>query len=215
MNKELIYDLEQEFSFDNYNGSGIDYILLKGTNNKILVSAPHAVMHVRNNNVLPADKYTGTLCKLLNKDLDITVIYKNKNLNDDVNYDVMTNYEKTLIDYINNNQVKCLIDLHKSKKDRPYDILIADDEALNLQFKDYIYLIIKGIVLKNGYSIEHNTIFKARGEGIVSKEISMLTKIPCIELEINSNILNVEDLEQFKKTYNMLKEIVTTLDMIL
>jgi hypothetical protein len=215
MNKELIENLEQEFSVDNYNGVGTDYLLLKGINNNILVSAPHSVSHVRNNNVLPADKYTGTLCKLLNKDLDIPVIYKNKNLNDDVNYDIMTNYEKELIEYIKDKKVKCVIDLHKSKKDRPYDILVADNNSLNLQFKDYIYPIIKGIVLKNGYNIEHNTIFKAEDDGIVSKEISMLTKIPCIELEINSNILNIEDIEQFEKTYNMLKEIVATLDMVL
>ena len=81
---------------------------------KIMISASHSVRHMREWEILPQDLLTWWLSLYLWKRLNLPVIYSTSYKVWDPNFDENKNseYKQVLLEYIKENGIKFLIDLH-------------------------------------------------------------------------------------------------------
>ena len=74
---------EKELFENNYKGEGSEDFKYSEGSIPILISAPHSVKQIRNNEYKAADVYTGALIKTLSKTTKAHVIYKTKTKGDE------------------------------------------------------------------------------------------------------------------------------------
>ena len=191
---------------------------------KIMISAPHSVKHIREWAILPQDLLTWWLALYLWKRLNLPVIYSTSYKVWDPNFDEnkKSEYKQALVEYIKENGIKLLIDLHGCWSFRDFsielgtgwkwnpnllwclDILNTVEKSLNDSLKTYIQ--------HTGKSITKNTIFSASRETTVSAFISKECKIPTIQIEINKELRNIDNPENLSLLINALENVVKNLN---
>ena len=193
---------------------------------KIMISAPHSVKHIREWEILPQDLLTWWLALYLWKRLNLPVIYSTSYKVWDPNFDENKNseYKQRLAEYIKENDIKLLIDLHGCWSFRDFsielgtwwewnpnllgrlDILNAIEKSLNDSLKSYIQ--------HTGKLITKNTIFSAIRETTVSAFISNECKIPTIQIEINKELRDKDNLKNLSLLINSLEKVIEELSKI-
>ena len=99
--QDYILEEEKEFFTNKYMGlSKNDYKYKKGSI-PILISAPHSVKQIRNDELKPADIYTGAIIKTLGKTTNAHIIYKTHTKDDENHTDESTAYRKKIKEIIN------------------------------------------------------------------------------------------------------------------
>ena len=94
--QDYILEEEKEFFTNKYMGlSKNDYKYKKGSI-PILISAPHSVKQIRNDELKPADIYTGAIIKTLGKNTNAHIIYKTHTKGDENHTDESTPYRKKI-----------------------------------------------------------------------------------------------------------------------
>lgn len=190
---------------------------------KIMISAPHSVKHIREWEILPQDLLTWWLALYLWKRLNLSVIYSTSYKVWDPNFDENKNseYKQALVEYIKENDIKFLIDLHGCWSFRDFsielwtwwewnfnllwrlDILNIIEKSLNDSLKSYIQ--------HTGKTITKNTIFSASRETTVSAFISKECKIPTIQIEINKELRDMDNIKNLSLLINALEKVVKNL----
>lgn len=87
-------------------------IVVINGNEKIILSAPHSVLHMRENSIRPRETKTGVIVKFLAKRSNTYCIYKRYNEYNDANWDKEYEYKNKLKEIIDKNNIKALIDIH-------------------------------------------------------------------------------------------------------
>lgn len=184
----------------------VGHIILKG-NNKVMFSAPHAVEQTRDGKIKFAEKETGDIAKELNK-MGFSCIIKTKNVGDDANYDLNSAYKNDLLNFIKQNKIEALIDLHQLSPMREQMICIGagGDEYLNLQGSYNKAKTIQQHFAKFFKNVTINEPFAAKGEGTIARYVSKNCNIPCVQIEINSQLFlqNGVSIEDMAKIFNEL-----------
>lgn len=116
----------------------MEYKFTDGTNKGVLLSAPHAVNVTSERGLHMCDLYTWELAYSLGIALNIHTIIMQKDIGYDANYTLDCNYRAELKKYIQSNNTYLILDFHKSKSDRPYDISIGTNYGENLNKREYI-----------------------------------------------------------------------------
>lgn len=177
----------------------------------IIISAPHAVMQVRNGKVKVADYLTGPITEYLCRNTRCHGIVRTFCNNDDPNHDkkgLGFEYKRDLSTYITLQSIQLLIDLHGCKDSEEYDFQIGTNNGLNLtEDKKILELVI--FSLKKIGKVVVDKEFKADKEGNISKYISYNLNIPCTQIEITAKYRKEPDsinslIENLKE---MIKEI--------
>lgn len=190
------------------------YEILTGTC-PVMISAPHSVSQTRNGKRKPAEPYTGALAKMLHNELSCSVIYKTRNLKDDANYDKNSPYKNDLAEYVQQNGIKCVIDLHQLSDSRNVMIDIGTNRMKNL-YNDLklLNIILEAFSKRNLGILQIDEPFAASGEYTVSAFISSSCRIPCVQLEINSGLLRPAFFNiKVRKVYEALVEIIQNLSL--
>lgn len=189
---------------------------------KIMISAPHAVKHTREWEILSQDLLTWWLALYLWKRLNLPVIYSTSYKVWDPNFDENSNseYKQALAEYIKENDIKFLIDLHGCWSFRDFsielwtwwewnpnllwrlDILNSIETSLNNSLKSYIQHTWK--------SVTRNTIFLASRETTVSAFISKECRIPSIQMEINNELRDIDNPKYLSLLINSLENVVAS-----
>ena len=190
---------------------------------KIILSAPHAVKHIREWEILPQDLLTWWLALYLWKRLNLPVIYSTSYKVWDPNFDEnkKSEYKQALAKYIKENDIKVLLDLHGCRSFRDFsielgtwwewnlnllgclDVLNTVEKSLNESLKSYIQ--------HTGKSITKNTIFLASRETTVSAFISRECKIPTIQVEINKELRDMDNPKNLSLLINGLENMLGNL----
>lgn len=231
-----IKELEQLFSDNQYDGSGKTAFVIENGCIPIMVSAPHAINQYREGQVKWADMYTGGIARYLHETTGCHLIYSCMFTETDPNYDApgFNKYQEVLAEYVKENNVILLLDLHGAAKKREYAVEMGtapeqnqrpgesyeEDPSLH-QYK-FIDDVIK-IIFEDRFkdlSIEQkkvwkNTIFNAGDQNTVTKFISENTNTSCIQLEINGNYRNPNNTDEFVGLIEALTKIIvffSTLD---
>lgn len=205
------YKKNVKFFLKNHKAS---YEILTGTC-PVMISAPHSVSQTRNGKRKPAEPYTGALAKMLHNELSCSVIYKTRNLKDDANYDKNSPYKNDLAEYVQQNGIKCVIDLHQLSDSRNVMIDIGTNRMKNL-YNDLklLNIILEAFSKRNLGILQIDEPFAASGEYTVSAFISSSCRIPCVQLEINSGLLRPAFFNiKVRKVYEALVEIIQNLPL--
>ena len=192
---------------------------------KIMISAPHSVKHIREWEIIPQDLLTWWFALYLWKRLNIPVIYSTSYEVWDPNFDEnkKSEYKQALAEYVKENDIKLLIDLHGCWSFRDFsielwtwwewnfnllwrlDILNIIEKSLNDSLKSYIQ--------HTGKTITKNTIFSASRETTVSTFISKECKIPTIQVDINKELRYTDNLKNLSLLINSFENMIKTISM--
>lgn len=168
------------------------YSIIPGTSN-VMISAPHAYSHMRFGKRKPKDAGTLTIVKLLKELSQVHVIYTNRELNFDPNYNVNNIYQKELVQYIKDNNIEYLIDIHGSKAVRTFDIEIGTNDYKNVNGdKQLITNIIEILHNDKIKKIRIDKRFKS-SRNTVCKIVNMETGIKTIQFEISKQHRNLQN----------------------
>lgn len=157
---------------------------------KVMVSAPHSVEQIRNNQVKSGEYQTGAIARILHDILDCPVIVKTRNCNDDANYDPDCDYKRALVSHIRENGIEYLLDLHQLAAGREVLINLGTAGGANLAGQDDITRKATEIFVHSGFSVSIDHPFGAFYPYTVSAYISRTCEIPCLQIEINSKLVN-------------------------
>lgn len=153
---------------------------------KIILSAPHSVLHMRENNIRPRETRTGTIVQELAKRCKTYAIYKTKNEYNDANWDSKCKYKEKLKKIVEKENIKALIDVHGMAAYRKQDICIGINDGKNIYGNTKI--VNRMISTFNKYGFKNVTVdipFAAKNENCVSTYIAKNCKIPAFQIEIN------------------------------
>ena len=176
-----------------------DFLIVKGKV-PILFSAPHTMKQLKEDGTYKLNEpYTKAISLYLNKHCNTFSIIKSKDTGTDSNKD---NYDKYTIDMrrlIKDNNIKLVIDLHGSSKERNFDIEFGTLNNLSVNYSTIKEL--EEAFTENGINnIKYNDPFKG---GAITKGLYSIDDIDIIQLEINGkyrDLNNIELLERLIKS---------------
>ena len=187
---------------------------------KIMISAPHSVKHIREWEILPQDLLTWWPVLYLWKRLNLPVIYSTSSNVWDPNFDENkdSEYKQALARYINENDIKFLVDLHGCRSFRDFSIelgtwwdwnpnLLWNNKILRV-IEEYLCNSLKTYIKHTKKLITKNTIFPAIRETTVANFISMECKIPTIQIEINEELRDFNNLKNVSLLVNALENMI-------
>ena len=156
----------------------------------VMISAPHSVEQTRNGNLKFGEYETGVLAKLLHDDLGCPVIYKTCNLGDDANYDEVCAYKSALKQYVDEEYIDYVIDLHELHPGRENNFDLGTGNGDNIAADPVILDIVRSELLERDFDkVVVDDIFNARYPYTVSSYIARECQISCLQVEINSKLL--------------------------
>ncbi len=224
---EKLSEYEKFFSENNFGGAGNTAFTIEEGKIPVIISAPHSVNQYREGTLKVSDMYTGAIAKYFNETMNCHIIYLSKYTETDPNYDDGKTccYKNTLSRYIEEKNIKFLLDLHASRSEHDYltELGTIDDKNSSLSGRDFLLPVIMGAletglktaIKETGKGITINTVFPAANPNTVTNFISSKNKIPCVQLEINRLCRNPKHPEYFMQLINGLEKIIKEVENIL
>ena len=177
-----------------------DYITQKGTI-PILFTAPHTMNQIKEDGtVKPKEPYTKAIALYLNKHFNSFCMIKINDTGEDSNRDNRDEFKKELIRFIKDNNIKVVIDLHGSSKDRDFDIEFGTLNNLSADFST-VKELEEAFTENSINNIAYNDPFKG---GAITEYLYSLNDIDVIQVEINGKYRdynNIEYLERLCKSF--------------
>lgn len=208
--KDEILGLEADFANNEYFGTNVwteeKYRVLSG-NIPVLISAPHSVNQLRGDEVREAEKYTGALARYLSYATGSFAIFQ-LFTHADPNFDSDHNYKNGIINLIEVNGIKLLIDIHSSTFKDDTDIDIVTDGRATLLDKTNIIDDFKKIALKNNIKVDENNIPNKDNENEIISVVSLVCGIPSLRLVINNKKLSLDNEKVFYNIVNTIRELI-------
>lgn len=189
-----------------------NFTIVPGTS-CIMLSAPHTYTHKRKGKLKPRDMGTLTITKMLKSLTNAHIMYTNKKINYDPNYDKNNLYQNSLSKYIKKNNIKYLIDIHGSKKSKNFDLEIGTNNFKNINNDKELLLEIKNIMHKHDMKyIRVDKIYKSSNNTICN-QINTKNKIITLQFEISKKYRQIKNTSQnYKKIINTLIDVIMYLE---
>lgn len=208
--KDEILSLESDFANNEYFGTNVwteeKYRVLSG-NTPILISAPHSVNQLRGDDVRDAEKFTGSLARYLSSATGSYAIFQ-LFTHADPNFDSDHNYKNGIINLVEVNNIKLLIDIHSSTFKDDTDIDIVTNNRITLLGNSNIIDNLKEIAIKNNVKVDENNIPNKDKENEIISVVSLICGIPTLRLVINNKKLNLDNIDSFTNIVNTIKEFI-------
>ncbi len=208
--KDEILSLESDFANNEYFGTNVwteeKYRVLSG-NTPVLISAPHSVNQLRGDDVRDAEKFTGSLARYLSSATGSYAIFQ-LFTHADPNFDSDHNYKNGIINLVEVNNIKLLIDIHSSTFKDDTDIDIVTDNRITLLGNSNIIDSLKEIAIKNNVKVDENNIPNKDKENEIISVVSLICGIPTLRLVINNKKLNLDNIDSFTNIVNTIKEFI-------
>ncbi len=188
--KERIEVLENEMD---------DSFTYKIGNIPVLLTAPHTMKQIKEDGTIKlAEPYTKAIAKYVSNKTNCSYLIKTKDTMIDANKDEEDEFKKLLIKIIEENNIKLVLDLHGSSRDRKFDVELG---TLNNISADYSTINeLKEAFLENEISnVVINEPFKGGG---ITRYIYGMTDIDVIQIEINRNYRDIELINNLEKLCN-------------
>ncbi len=187
-----------------------NFEIYKGTNNVIL-SAPHAHYHLRNDKHKVREYHTNSLVKVLHLTTNSNIIFTN---NDGEDYNHIKNniYKEELKKFILENKIKFLIDIHGLEYDDDRDFEIGVNNYQNVNGNISLINKIQKKLQVGNKKVTIDTKFLARTKTIsyyINKELG----IPTIQLEIGKKYRRLNhNAWYFSKLIKKMKRIIRVIE---
>lgn len=182
---------------------------------KILLSAPHSVLHMRENSIRPKETKTGVIVRTLSNKCKVYGIYKLKNELNDANWDKHCNYKTKVKEIVDKERIKALIDFHGMAAHREQDICIGINNGQNIFGYDDIVKEMISIFKKYGFNnVTIDEPFNAKYEYCVSSYIARGCRTPTFQIEINLRYRSARynEYEKYNKLITALVEVIALIE---
>ena len=232
MKLQRIENLNKQFEENNWDGVVVNSVLtqrffkIKDWKSPLMISAPHAVNHIREGEKIHSDILTWGLALYLSECFNLPIIYSTWCEVWDPNYDPyeISTYKQELKSYILNKNIKFLIDLHWCWSERDFIIELWTwwENHPNILWDEKLLEIIKWSLEQsfNTY-IKHtkkeitvNTLFPAKNVNTISKFIAKELHIPALQIEINKELRDTKK-EQMNILVSALENIIKGIEFYL
>ena len=172
-----------------------DFVVLKG-NIPILFSASHTMMQRHDDGTYKFNEpYTKAIALYLNKYFKVYSIVKNNDTGIDSNRDNHDDYNVKMRRVIKENDIKLVIDLHGSAKEREFDIEFGTLNNLSADFSTIKEL--EEAFVENGIcEVSYNNPFKG---GAITQGIFALIDVDVVQVEINGKYRDGNNIELLEK----------------
>ena len=171
-----------------------DYIVRYGSI-PILFTAVHTMEQIKDDGSIKyKELYTKAIALYLNKYFNINCMIKINDTGYDSNRDNHDKFKQELINFVKNNNIAIVIDLHGSKKERNFDIEFGTLNNLSSTFST-VKELEKSFVENGIKNIAYNNPFKG---GAITQYLFNQKNVDVIQLEINQNFRdpnNINNLE--------------------
>ena len=181
-----------KFAEERMNEFSQQSFVIKHGEGGIMFSAPHSVEQLREGKIKYSEKQTGILVEMLYKELGCPIIKKTANCNDDANYDRVCAYKDALAKYILDNQIHFLVDLHQLSPSRNVMVNFGTGDWKNLSNKSLLNIFLSTFSKYNLGVIQLDEPFDGSYEHTVSSTIHRKCKIPCMQIELNTRLVNTK-----------------------
>ena len=180
------------------------FTIIPGKSN-VIISAPHTNSHKRNDKIKKRDKQTLTLAKMLSELTQAHVIFTNKAIPFDPNFDKLNDYQLELIKYVQKNDIEYLIDLHGTKMTKYVDIEIGTNNLKNIDKDEDLLNEVVRIFKDNKFNkIRIDKKFKG-SKNTICKMIHKKTRIKTLQFEISKKYRSIsEDISSYRLILNAL-----------
>lgn len=170
----------------------LPYIIKKGVV-PVIISAPHTYEHYREGRTKVAEQGAGVIAFALNKLCGTHCMVKAQVNDDDPNYNDDSPYKKALAQYMIDNGVKYLIDLHELAPSRPTDINPMINGGKNIKGNEVLYLKIKQRFAQSGFTLTEDFPYAGKTDRRLTAYVNKATGLFSLQMELNSKLLYTEN----------------------
>lgn len=166
----------------------------------VIITAPHTMEITREDGTTKLrEPFTKAISLYLNQQIDTSYLIKTKDTGDSnqLNED---NFKKELLKIIEENNIKLVLDLHGSKREREFDIELGTLRNLSADYST-IKELIDAFNENNIKNIEVNNPFLGGG---ITQYIYDKTNIDIIQIEINQKYRDTDNIENINNLINAL-----------
>lgn len=169
-------------------GDAEPYEFINGAR-RVIFSAPHGTVHVRDGRLKPAETDTGIIARELNDGWGFPVLIKTGNADDDPNFCEQSAYRDELAKRVEEFGAVAIVDVHQMVHQHGVLVDIGTGHGENLWGKEQLVRAIEQQFEEAGISpVGIDSKFAAAGAHTVSADISHRCGIPCFQLELNSSM---------------------------
>ena len=172
-----------------------DFIIKKG-NLPILFTAPHTMKQLKSDGTIKLNEpYTKAIALYLNKHFNVNAMIKIKDTGLDSNKDNNDEFKLELLRFIKDNNIKLVIDLHGSSRNREFDIEFGTLDNLSASHST-IKELEEAFKENEIDNIVHNDPFKG---GAITRYVYKMKDVEVIQIEINAKYRDYKNLEELEK----------------
>lgn len=156
---------------------------------RVIFSAPHNTVHVREGRLKAAEIDTGLIVRQLNEGWGFPVFIKTGDADDDPNFGEQSAYRDELARLVEQTGAVAVVDLHEMIS--AHDLLAEVGTGLggNLCGHEGLADAASRCLVESGIeTVGIDVTYKARGSHTVSSSISDRCAIPCLQIELNSRM---------------------------
>ena len=167
----------------------------------VIITAPHTMKQIKQDGSIKlSEPFTKAIARYVANKLDTSFLIKTQDTGIDANSDNKEGFKETLLQVIKTQNIKLLIDIHGSKKDRNFDIEFG---TLNNLTSDYSTIKeLEDAFKEHGINnIVYNDPFKGGG---ITKYIYGNTDIDVIQIEINQKFRDINNVDNLQKVCDSL-----------
>lgn len=204
-----IREYERPFAMNHYQGNldAEGYFDILHGQIPVLVSAPHSVNQIRDNEVKKADIYTGAIAAALHDLTSCYGIFSTKISEEDPNYVMGGSYKEAIAGLVRSHGIRFVIDLHGAAESRDFDIDLGTihGESMNQAHVTAIEEIFKSNHIMN---VKQNDSFPAEHPGTITNYVSQCLSVPSIQMEINRSYRDPDDEVGLQRILDSLQQII-------
>lgn len=189
---------DEILGFENYNWENT-YIIKTGEN-LVMFTAPHTMEQQKEEGIKYGETFTKAIAMYVAKYTDSSYLIKLQDTGKDANREVKEDFKDMLLSLVKNNNIKLVIDLHGSKKEREYDVEFGTLNNLSCDFST-VKELEDAMRENNINNISYNEPFKG---GAITKILYDVTDIDIIQLEINQRCREITNIEKMHNLCNAL-----------
>lgn len=196
VNLETILELEEKYTGVNHEGIAEPDIILPGNNN-ILVVATSGIKHKRRkkddrDTVVdkPAHIYTNAIAAILNEKSGVHVMMKTRHSESDIAGKVLASFKEKMIKYIEENNIKYVIELRGSKKEQKSDILIGDARGSYLKYLTEIRFLTEQVFSNFDINVNQDSSYQGSNKSTIATAVANNTDACAVQMMIKKQFRN-------------------------
>lgn len=212
--REKSIHLEERF-FQNGNSGDLEadfpYEFLEGTGEvNVLISTPHTTTHIREQEVRPAEIYTGAMALLIQEYTGAHIIY-NTYEGEDANHVLGGPYKEKIGDIIDQHEIELVIDLHGASRNRSFDVDIGTNYGETVR-DEWVAELTAILTHHEILRVYENDSFPATHEGTVTQHTWSHYDTEAMQLEINMDYRQAR--HNNEPFYRLLQSLITFVENV-